>query len=172
MKNLQANQENEENKITQNKQIIKDGKIIFDEWQIITDAVNVSELPIGKVIVPFNMWLEFKDSLIKRKNIGIWLKADEEISQITGDLSYLPIIALEFPVFTDGRHYSTAAILRNTYKYEGEIRAIGDVLRDQLQAMWRVGFNAFAVRADKNINDALLGLSSLSSFYRFNRKIA
>jgi len=159
-------------KSNQAQQIIKDGRIITDDWQIIGLDATFVDLPSGRIIVPLNMLLEFKEQLLSRQNVGVWLKADEEITPIIGDLAYLPIIALDFPVFTDGRHYSTAAILRTTYKYAGEIRAIGDVLRDQLQVMSRVGFNSFAVREDKDINDALAGLNELSSFYRFNQKIA
>jgi len=146
------------------QQIIKNKQIVSDDWQLIRD-VNFSDLPkSGKIIVPLALWLEFKAQLILRQNCGVWLAAGEEVSQISEDLTYLDLIALDFPQFSDGRHYSSAAILRQVYAFKGEIRAIGDVLKDQLQAMSRVGFNSFMVRSDKDLNDALQGLNSLPIF--------
>jgi uncharacterized protein (DUF934 family) len=73
---------------------------------------------------------------------------------------------VDFPKFTDGRGYSIAYNLRARLGYTGELRAIGDVLRDQLFYMQRVGFDAFAVRADKNIHDAVKGLTDFSEKYQ------
>ena len=78
----------------------------------------------------------------------------------------MPLIALDFPVFTDGRHFSSARLLRERFGYKGEVRAIGDVLRDQLFFMQRCGFDAMAVRADCDAEDALLGLSGFSVVYQ------
>jgi len=163
------------------KQIIKDGKIVIDECLFIkhddyqsadfiaffndllneinkTDETNKKN---STIIVPLEIWQQYKNQLQQRDFIGVWLTADQEIYALVDNLSCIHLIALEFPHFTDGRHYSTAAILRNSYNYQGEIRAFGDVLRDQLQAMQRVGFNSFVIRADKDINDALQGLNAL-----------
>jgi uncharacterized protein (DUF934 family) len=76
------------------------------------------------------------------------------------------VVAVDFPKFADGRGYSIAYNLRARLGYTGELRAIGDVLRDQLFYMQRVGFDAFAVRADKNIHDALKGLTDFSETYQ------
>jgi len=76
------------------------------------------------------------------------------------------VVAVDFPKFTDGRGYSIAYNLRMRLGYMGELRAIGDVLRDQLFAMYRVGFNAFATRQDRSIDDALKGLTVFSEVYQ------
>lgn len=76
------------------------------------------------------------------------------------------VIALNFPAFTDGRHCSSAYLLRNRYGYKGELRAIGDVLRDQLFSYQRVGFDAFALRADKDPVDALKAFEEFSEVYQ------
>lgn len=72
----------------------------------------------------------------------------------------------ELPAFTDGRHCSTAYLLRNRYGYKGEVRAIGDVLRDQLFSYLRVGFDAFALREDKDPLDALKAFEEFSEVYQ------
>ena len=81
-------------------------------------------------------------------------------------VSTLPLIAVDFPNFADGRGYSIAYQLRARQGFEGELRAIGDVLRDQLFYMQRVGFNAFATRPDRSIDDALKGLTDFSDTYQ------
>ena len=78
----------------------------------------------------------------------------------------LALIAINFPKFTDGRGYSMASTLRTRLGYKGELRAIGDVLRDQLFYMQRLGFNAFDVRADKDIHAAGQSLGDFSETYQ------
>jgi phosphoadenosine phosphosulfate reductase len=85
--------------------------------------------------------------------IAVWLAPDQPAELIADDAALFPLIAIDFPKFNDGRGYSAAYLLRSRYRYTGELRAIGDVLRDQLFYMQR-GFNAFATRADRNIQDA------------------
>lgn len=76
------------------------------------------------------------------------------------------MIAVNFPAFTDGRGFSSARLLRERYGYKGEIRAIGDVLRDQLFFMRRCGFDAYAIRADRSPEDALVSLDDFSEVYQ------
>ena len=97
---------------------------------------------------------------------GIWLDTNEQVEEIPDDLEHFQVIALNFPKFTDGRHYSSARLLRERYGYKGEIRAIGDVLRDQLFYMRRCGFDAFAIRADRDPEDALQSLKDFSVRYQ------
>ncbi len=75
------------------------------------------------------------------------------------------MIAVEFPQFTDGRGYSIGRLLRDRYAYRGELRAVGDVLRDQLFALAECGFDAFAIRADRDAGDALQGFDAFTSIY-------
>jgi uncharacterized protein (DUF934 family) len=98
--------------------------------------------------------------------IGVWIAPDERAEVLKGELDKFTVIAVDFPKFTDGRGYSIAYNLRTRLGYTGELRAIGDVLRDQLFSMQRVGFNAYAVRADRDVHDALKGLSDFSETYQ------
>jgi uncharacterized protein (DUF934 family) len=76
------------------------------------------------------------------------------------------VIAVNFPKFTDGRGFSAARLLRERYGYQGELRAIGDVLRDQLQELERCGFDAFLLRADQDVQSALHAFADLSDQYQ------
>jgi uncharacterized protein (DUF934 family) len=93
------------------------------------------------------------------------LGPDDEVEHLQPWLATLPLIALDFPSFRDGRAYSQAYLLRTRLGWQGELRAIGDVLRDQLSHMRQCGFDAFALRADKSAEDALKGLAGMSVLY-------
>ena len=98
--------------------------------------------------------------------LGIWLSDTDEPELIADDLKHFQVVAIDFPVFSNGRGYSSAALLRTRYGYRGELRAIGDVLRDQMFYLARVGFDAFAVRGDRSIEDALGALDDYSVTYQ------
>ena len=126
----------------------------------------------GKAIIPLTVWLERKDTLSARVaagEIGVWLETFEPVEDLVGslpDLNTLPLIAVHFPRFADGRGFSIATLLRNRYGYRNEIRAVGDVLRDQLFYMKRCGFDAFAIREDRSAEDALASLRDFSEPYQ------
>lgn len=102
----------------------------------------------GAVLVPLARWQADKDSLLARADaVGVWLAAGETADSLSGDLDRLTVVALDFPAFSDGRAYSTARLLRDRFGYRGELRAIGDVLLDQLIQMVRTGFDALDVKA-------------------------
>lgn len=150
--------------------IIKDKEIIEDHWLTIKlmEGGGLPEIPNGvDVIVPLKLWLAKKDELKQRNGkVGVWLDSNEEPDALAQEMPNLSLIAVNFPQFTDGRGYSIGRLLRERFNFTGELRAIGDVLRDQLFYMYRCGFNAFAVRADKNIEDAILGLNDFSDGYQ------
>jgi uncharacterized protein (DUF934 family) len=123
-------------------------------------------VPAGKVVVPLAVWLAQKAALSDRADLGVWLDSHERPEELKGDVQRFAVIAVNFPKFTDGRGYSIAYNLRMRLGYKNELRAIGDVLRDQLFYMQRVGFNAFATRPDRNIHDALRGLTDFSEAYQ------
>ncbi|UZE97888.1 DUF934 domain-containing protein [Alkalimarinus alittae] len=145
--------------------LIKDNQIIDDNW-IVVDADFEGALPEQPAIVPLSYWNQNKASLSARSDIGVWLDSHEEPSHIASDLDSIPVVAINFPKFADGRGYSYARLLRERFNYKGEIRAVGDVLQDQLFYMKRCGFNAFAVRADRDIEVALTGLNVFSNSYQ------
>ncbi|MQR01569.1 DUF934 domain-containing protein [Glaciimonas sp. GS1] len=151
-------------------QIIKNQQIVADDWTVLRlaegETAESVAIPAGKVIVPFAVWQAQRAPLEGRTGLGVWLNGDTGAEVIKNDLSYFDVIAVDFPAFTDGRGYSIAFHLRTRFGFTGELRAIGDVLRDQLFYMSRVGFDAFAVRADKDIHDALKGLTDFSEKYQ------
>ena len=116
--------------------------------------------------MPLAVWLAQKPALAARTDIGVWFTSDERPEILKDDIAALPLIAVDFPNFADGRGYSIAYNLRARLGFTGELRAIGDVLRDQLFYMQRVGFNTFATRADRSIEDALKGLTDFSDVYQ------
>ena len=153
--------------------IIRDGIIVADDWTLIAagDAAGLASLPAGKIIVPLNRWIAEREALTERvatsrAQSGVWIEGAEDAALLADSIDQLALIAVNFPKFTDGRGYSTGALLRSRYGFKGELRAIGDVLRDQLFYLHRAGFNAFAVRAGKNIHDALSALNDFSETYQ------
>ena len=147
--------------------IIKDGNIVANDWVLIEDAeiTAVSALPSGDLILPLAVWQQLSDQLTDRK-IGLWLNSDEAPMVIQQQCKDLPLIAINFPAFADGRGYSYANVLRVQYGYEGELRAIGDVLKDQLSYMKRVGFNSYDLRDDQNMEEALKHFADFSKPYQ------
>jgi uncharacterized protein (DUF934 family) len=131
--------------------LIKKGEVISDPWIAVAD--NDTFPASGPVLVPLSRWSTERDELLARGTpIGVRLASDELVSEIAPDLEHISLIALEFPTFRDGRAYSTARLLRERHGYSGELRAVGNVLRDQLMFMHRCGFDAFEV-ADANALD-------------------
>src|SRR5450755_879729 len=146
--------------------LIKDRAIVDDRWTLLRDAASLADVPINTaVIVPLALWQSEHDSLAGRNAVGVWLKPGDDPESLAGDVARLPLIAIDFPKFVDGRGYSSARLLRDKHRFGGELRAIGDVLRDQLYYMRQCGFDAFAVRADR-IADAVGGLDDFSDNYQ------
>jgi len=96
----------------------------------------------------------------------VWLDANEGPEAIAADLQRFAIIAVNFPKFGDGRGYSIARLLRERYRYTGELRAIGDVLHDHLHFMKQCGFDAFVLREDQDAGEALSALDTFSDGYQ------
>ena len=150
------------------QRLIKNGAVVNDSWHVLDKDATLDGLPNSdSIIVPLALWLGHSHALKARDGgLGVWLDSDEEVESIAGDLDQFQVIALNFPVFSDGRNYSNARLLRDRYQYQGEVRAIGDVLRDQLFFMQRCGFDAFALRADRNAEEALESLKDFSNCYQ------
>jgi uncharacterized protein (DUF934 family) len=97
--------------------------------------------------------------LAKNRQIGVWFATDDDILKhadvIEADKTVWPLVATHFSIFRDGRSFSAAALLRSSFAWQGEIRAISDILIDQLLQGVRVGFDSFALRPDQNLDVAL-----------------
>ena len=152
-------------------QLIKHGIATTDSWQILElgegEAPETVTLPEGDVIFPLAIWQARKDEIVSRPTIGLLLQPADRVEDVAGELASFNLIAVNFPKFVDGRGYSTAALLRQRYGYTGELRAVGDVLHDQLFFMRRVGFDAYAFKDGKDIAYALeAGFTSFSDGYQ------
>lgn len=143
--------------------LIKGQQIVENEWSLVTEPQD--NLPEGKVILSLENWNNFKDQL-EAGQAGLLLDAGEPPELITEELDKVALIAINFPAFADGRGYSYARLLRERYGYKGEIRAVGDVLQDQLFYMSRCGFDAYDIRADKDIEKALAGFATIGETYQ------
>lgn len=144
--------------------------IILDK--AITDspfsAVGADEADPGasNVLLPLQTWLEHRDQLKGRDDVGVWLAADEEVEAIADHVDEIPVIGLHFPNFFDGRSLSSANLLRRKYGFKGELRAIGDVRRDQLLDMYRCGINAFEIAEGQDLDKALAALNGFTYNYQ------
>lgn len=131
-------------------------RIVEDHWQWVSgpEALEAAP-PAASLILPFSLWAQ------RRRQVpsGICIGPDDDFEDATDFLQAAALVAVEFPSFRDGRGLSVAHLLRTRHGWRGELRAVGDVLRDQLRQMRRCGFDAFAVRADKNLEDAMKGLT-------------
>lgn len=117
--------------------------IIDDQWLLLDQ--DTTDIPDGPIIVPLSLWESEKDILTGRKALGIWLNSDESPERIAEELENFDLVAINFPVFVDGRGFSYGRALRQKYHYQGEVRAIGAFIRDQLFFLKRCGFNAFTL---------------------------
>lgn len=153
------------------KQLIKNGQLIDDRWQALVLADGTTDedatalpIPAGQVIIPASVWLAQCDALRSRADAGevaVSLAPTFRVEDIAQDVQRFAMIAVEFPKFIDGRGYSTARLLRERYAYRGELRAVGNIGRDQLFYLKRVGFDAFLIPPGQ---DAAAALQSLNDF--------
>lgn len=146
------------------RKIIKQRDIVDDAVVHVADG---EPLPAnGTVTVSLERWQAERDALTARGDVGVRLTAADEPEALFADVAALALVAVEFSKFTDGRGYSTARLLRERGGYSGELRAVGHVLRDQLLYMHRVGFDAFELSPDKDIEGALEAFRELSVKYQ------
>jgi len=143
--------------------LIKGTQIIDDAYMVIRGDGFPEGVP---VIVPLLTWQANRDALRASGDAGVWLAPADDPAALADDLASLPVIAIDFPSFTDGRGYSSARLLRERLGYRGELRAIGDIQRDQLYYLSQVGFDAFAVAEDRDVEAALAGLRDFSDGYQ------
>lgn len=145
--------------------LVKNGELVASEF---VDASGADAIPpAGSVIVSFAQWQAQRDELLKRGTaLGIRLHSDQPPELIAADLPHFAVVALEFPKFRDGRAYSYARLLRERYAYKGELRAVGDVLLEQLFFMLRTGFDAFEIVSADPLNDYHTALADFSVWYQ------
>ncbi len=154
----------------QPERVIRGRRVENDLWQVIglaKDEDLTAALPPSPVLVPLSVWSARRDELAARgEPLGVWLKPDDDPAAIAADLDKFSVVAVHFPKFTDGRGYSTAALLRTRYGYRGELRAFGDVGRDQLLNLARCGFDAFKLAPHRDPESALASFEDFSVRYQ------
>ena len=144
--------------------VIRGREIVEDAWQFVDDGEVLAE---GDVIVSYRRWRDESDTLSARKGeLAIWVDGDDDILEVSQYLGRFPLIAVRFPVFTDGRSFTVARQLRERYGYRGELRAVGDVARDQLQFMARCGIDCFALRQGDDFDAALQAFAEFTAVYQ------
>ncbi len=145
--------------------LLVDGKLVDDPWLVPGDE---DDLPAGKpIVVSLSRWQAERDTLVGREaGLGIRLRSDESPAQIADAVEHFELIELEFPAFKDGRAYSYARLLRERFGYHGELRAVGDVLLEQLLFMHRCGFNAFEIDSQNALDDWVTATSEISVWYQ------
>ncbi len=145
--------------------LIKDDEIVEDPWTTVDDEEDLPEA--APAIVSLARWRAERDTLAGRNApLGIRLRADQPPGEIAADLDRFQVIALEFPSFGDGRAYSYARLLRARHGYRGELRAVGQVLRDQALFLRRCGFDAFEVAEGTGVAGWREALGEISVFYQ------
>ncbi|MCH8237596.1 MAG: DUF934 domain-containing protein [Proteobacteria bacterium] len=145
--------------------LLKDGKLIDDPWVHVADEVAVPAS--GPVIVGLKRWRAERETLLKRADpVGVRLQSDHTAGDVAEDLEHLGVVALAFPAFTDGRAYTNARRLRERHGYTGEVRAIGNVLRDQYLFMGRCGFDALEVKEGETEQDWQRATGVITVFFQ------
>jgi uncharacterized protein (DUF934 family) len=152
------------------ERVIHGRRIENDAWRVIGLAPGddvAQPLPRGPVLVPLAFWMEHRDALAAREQpLGVWLAPDDDPGAIAGELDRLSLVAVHFPTLTDGRGYSTAVLLRTRYRYRGELRAFGDLGRDQLFYLARCGFDSFKLAPHHDVDAALAAFTEFTVRYQ------
>jgi len=145
------------------RRLLRDRRIVVDEWRYVSEAVDDTAAPI---IVTLSQWqLEPDTWLARGSRLGVVLSPAHQVEQIAADLGHFALIAAEFPGPSEGRGYTQARQLRDRWDFKGELRATGFVRRDQLFFMARCGFNSFEL-AESDIDDAYTAFSTFTAAYQ------
>ena len=181
--------------------LIKDNAIAADEWTRVTppslgeetvrkqagkvvlfkltgeetftdEQIAATEIPAGKVLVPFTVWRTNKDALASRVSqgeVGLLIATHEAIEDVIAEVKEInafALVAVYVERFADGRIFTIGNLLRTRFGFKNELRAVGDVLRDQLFFLKRSGFNSYLIRADRSAVEALESLKDFSQPYQ------
>ncbi len=144
--------------------LVKNGELVTSSF---VDASGAETIPQGPVIVSLAQWQAQRAELLARGlPLGIRLHSDQPPELIAPDLAHFTVVALEFPKFRDGRAYSYARLLRERYGFKGELRAVGEVLLEQLFFMLRTGFDAFEIVSADPLKDYRTAVADFSVWYQ------
>jgi uncharacterized protein (DUF934 family) len=163
-------------KIIRHRRIENDGWRLLDAGALLAPGEDgfVPEIPAGDVVAPLKLWRLRRDELTGRAcRLGVLLAAHDGPEAIASELEHFDLVAVRFEKFSDGRGYSLARLLRERHGWRGELRAIGDLGRDQLLFLERVGFDSFELRAGVDVRAALAAFGELQIAHpAFRRRAA
>ena len=146
-------------------QVLKDNRPIDDSWTLLNE--DSESLPSGDILLSYSQWQTFSDQLDSHDgSVGVIIEGNADIEDIIEPLLKLPLIAINFPKFADGRAFSSARLIRERYEYTGEIRAVGGFIRDQLYYLSRCGFNAFKFDDSVDLTESAKSLQDFSEAYQ------
>lgn len=145
--------------------LLKNGELVSDMWTVLDEDQN--PLVVENPIITVESWKKNEVEL-KRQNkaLGILLRSDQSPEEIRDSLDRFTLIALDFPVFSDGRGFSSARLLRERFSFDGELRAVGDVRRDQFLFLLRCGFDTFEIKDGSDIKKWKEAEKEVSVFYQ------
>lgn len=144
------------------------GRIVEDEWVDVPDAGSLAAIaPGANVVVPFALWQSFAAALHDRRGgLGVKISVSDPLQDLAPHLSCLRLIAIEFLQATDGRGFSSARLLRERFGFTGQLRAVGEVSRDQMFYLLRCGFDAFLLESEGELEGALSAYAEFSDSYQ------
>jgi uncharacterized protein (DUF934 family) len=147
--------------------ILRNSELVEDDWTVVEDGRANIETGDGKVIVTLARWRAERDTLLAvHVAVGVLLPNTADIEAVYPELDGRPLIVLQFPTFTDGRALSQAVVLRKRLGFRGELRAVGDVIRDLVFWLGRCGFDSIVPRKDQNLEECREALEELTAAYQ------
>ena len=150
--------------------IIRNRTLVSDSWsrpEIAVDGGPSTAQVAGDVIVTLPTWRAAREQLLARAGRnGVEVNGDEEPESLLPDLAHFSLVAVRFPKFSDGRGCTLGYLLRTRYGFLGELRATGDIFRDQLRALEDCGFDAYELRAGEDPVAALASFTAISTAYQ------
>ncbi|MCK9607722.1 MAG: DUF934 domain-containing protein [Methylomonas sp.] len=144
--------------------IIKNQQILENTWTFVDDDAPLAG---GDITVSVKRWTEDKPALLQHSGkVGVRLTPADNVAALGDDLPFIKLIELHFPTFSDGRTFSQARLLRSRYNYQGEIRAVGNYMTDQVFYLHRVGVDTFEFNDPKDMELALSAIKDFTVRYQ------
>ena len=145
--------------------VIRGRTLVRDNWRKL--EADASPTSGEELLVPLARWRAEREDLRRHEGrLGLWLEPEDDPAAAAADRELFEVIAVNFPRFADGRGYSIARLLRERHGYRGELRAVGDVQRDQLFYLMRCGFDAFALNAAEDSAELCAAFDDFSDAYQ------
>ena len=147
--------------------ILRNGELVGDAWVVVEDGRTDIGPTGGKVIVTLARWRAEREALLAAyPSVGVLVPNTADIEAVYAEIADRPLIALQFPIFHDGRALSQAVVLRKRLGFRGELRAVGDVLQDLVFWLGRCGFESIVPRKDQNLEACRAALNEIKVAYQ------